>query len=101
MQEKLLVAGLLAEVAFLEKKNSGQHEAAELRLQEELAKSKARMEIFDAEEARKHTETPKRMLNIDNGISAIKSEMNAFDRDVLKDHQHFQIFVDKRITIDL
>ena len=40
MQEKLRVAELLAEVAFLEKKKTAQHQAAELRVQKELAKAK-------------------------------------------------------------
>ena len=100
MQEKLRVAELLAEAAFLEKKKTAQHQADELRVQEELAKAKGRMKIFDAEKASKHIETTRRMLNSGNDKSAIKSEMNTFDQDVLKHHQYFQIPVDKRNTID-
>ena len=99
MQEKLRVAELLAEAAFLEKKRTAQHQADELRVQEELAKAKSRMKIFDAEEAIKHIETPRRMLNFGNDKSAIKPEMNTFDQDLLKHHQYFQIPVDKRNTI--
>ena len=84
MQEKLRVAELFAEAAFLEKKRTAQHQADELRVQEELTKAKARMRIFDAEEASKHIETPRRMLNFGNDKSAIKPEMNTFDKDVLK-----------------
>ena len=58
------------------------------------------MKIFDAEEASKHIETPRRMLNFGNDKSAIKPEMNTFGQDVLKHHQYFQIPVDKRNTID-
>ena len=68
-------------------------------MQEELAKAKVRMKIFDAEEASKHIETPRRMLNFGNDKAAIKPEMNTFDQDVLK-HQYFQIPVDKKNTID-
>ena len=100
MQEKLRVAELLAEAAFLEKKRTAQHQADELRVQEELAKAKSRMKIFDAEEAIKHIETPRRMLNFGNDKSAIKPEINTFGQDVLKHHQYFQIPVDKRNTID-
>ena len=99
MQEKLQVAELLAEAAFLEKKKTAQHQADELRVQEELAKAKARMKIFDAEEASKHIETPRRMLNFGNDKAAIKPEMNTFDQAVLK-HQYFQIPLDKKNTID-
>ena len=93
------VAGLLAEAAFLEKKKTAQHQADELRVQEELAQAKTRMKIFDPGQS-KHMETPRRMLNFGNGKSAIKLEMNTFDQDVLKHHQYFQIPVDKRNTID-
>ena len=58
------------------------------------------MKIFDAEEASKHIETPRRMLNFGNNKSAIKPEMNTFGQDVLKHHQYFQIPADKRNTID-
>ena len=58
------------------------------------------MKIFDAEKASKHIETTRRMLNFGNDKSAIKSEMNTFDQDVLKHHQYFQIPVDKRNTRD-
>ena len=58
------------------------------------------MKIYDAEEASKHTETPRKMFNFDNGKSAMKPEMNTFDQDVLKYHQYFQISVDERSTID-
>ena len=58
------------------------------------------MKIFDVEEASKHIETPRRMLNFGNDKSAIKTEMNTFDQDALKHHQHFQIPVDKKTTID-
>ena len=63
IQGKMRIAELLAEATFLEKKKTAQHQADELRVQEELAKAKARMKIFDAEEASKHIETPRRMLN--------------------------------------
>ena len=53
-------------------------------MQEELAKAKARTKIIDAEEGSKHIETPRRMLNFGNDKSAIKLEMNTFDKDVLK-----------------
>ena len=53
------------------------------------------MKIFDAEEASKHIETPRRMLNFGNDKSAIKPEIDTFGQDVLK-HQYFQIPVDKR-----
>ena len=65
-------------------------------MQEKLAKAKARMKIFDAEEASKHIETPRRMLNFGNDKSAIKPEIDTFGQDVLKHHQYFQIPVDKR-----
>ena len=91
---------MLAEAAFLKKKRTAQHQADELRVQEELTKAKARMKIFDAEEASKHIETPRRMLNFGNNKSAIKPEMNTFGQDVLKHHQYFQIPVNKRNTID-
>ena len=100
MQEKLQIAELLAEAAFLEKKKTAQHQADELRVQEELATAKAKMKIFDAEEASKHIKTPRSMLNVGNNKSAIKPEMNSFYQDVLKHHQYFQIPVDKRNTID-
>ena len=58
------------------------------------------MKIFDAEEASKHIETPRRMLNFGNDKSAIKPEIDTFGQDVLKHHQYFQIPVDKRNTID-
>ena len=58
------------------------------------------MKIFDAEEASKHTETSRRVLNFGNDKSALIPEMNTFDQDVLKHHQYFQIPVDKRNTID-
>ena len=58
------------------------------------------MKIFDAEEASKHMETPRRMLNFGNDKSAIKPEIDTFGQDVLKHHQYFQIPVDKRNTID-
>ena len=99
MQEKLQVAELLAEAAFLEKKKTAQHQADELRVQEQLAKAKTRMEIFDAEQC-KHIEAPRRMLNFGNDKSAVKPERDTFDQDVLKHHQYFQIPVDKRNTID-
>ena len=91
---------MLAEAAFLEKKKTAQHQADELRVQEELATAKAKMKIFDAEEASKHIKTPRSMLNVGNNKSAIKPEMNSFYQDVLKHHQYFQIPVDKRNTID-
>ena len=100
IQGKMRIAELLAEATFLEKKKTAQHQADELRVQEELAKAKARMKIFDAEEASKHIETPRRMLNFGNDKSAIKPEINTFDQDVLKHHQYFQIPVDKKNTID-
>ena len=87
---------MLAEAAFLEKKKTAQHQADELRVQEELATAKAKMKIFDAEEASKHIKTPRSMLNVGNNKSAIKPEMNSFYQDVLKHHQYFQIPVDKR-----
>ena len=86
MQEKLQVAELLAEAAFLEKKKTAQHQADELRVQE-LAKAKARMKIFDTEEASKHIET-RRMLNFGNEKSAIKPEIT-FDQDVLNQYFKF------------
>ena len=89
MQEKLEVAELLSEATFLEKKKTAQHQANESQVQEELAKAKALLEIFDAEEANMHIETPRRMLTFDNGKSAIKADMNTFDQDVLKDKQYF------------
>ena len=98
MQEKLQVTELLAEAAFLEKKKTAQHQADELRVQEELAKARARMKIFDAEETSKHIETPRRMLNFGNDKSTIKPEMNTFGQGVLKHHQYFEIPVDKRNT---
>ena len=55
-------------------------------MQEKLAKAKARMKIFDAEEASKHIETPRRMLNFGNDKSAIKPEIDTFGQDVLKHH---------------
>ena len=73
---------LLAEAVFLEKKKTAQHQADEFRVQEELAKANARMEILDAEESSRHIETPRRMLNFGNDKSAIKPEMNTFDQDV-------------------
>ena len=100
MQEKLRVAKLLAEAAFLEKKETAQYQADELRVQEELAKTKPIMNIFHAEEASKHTETPRRILNFGNDKSAIKSEMNTIDQDVMQHHQYFQIPIDKRNIID-
>ena len=99
MQDKLQVAELLAEAAFLEKKMTAQYQADELRVQEQLAKAKTRMEIFDAEQ-NKHIEAPRRMLNFGNDKSAVKPEVDTFDQDVLKHHQCFQIPVDKRNTID-
>ena len=87
MQEKLQVAELLAEAAFLEKKKTAHHQADELWVQEELAKAKARMKIFDTEEASKHIETP-RMLNFGNDKSAIKPEIT-FDQDVLNQYFKF------------
>ena len=99
MQDKLQVAELLAEAAFLEKKMTAQYQADELRVQEQLAKAKTRMEIFDAEQS-KHIEAPRRMLNFGNDKSAVKPEVDIFDQDVLKHHQCFQIPVDKRNTID-
>ena len=89
MQEKLEVAELLSEATFLEKKKTAQHQANESQVQEELAKARALLEIFDAEEANMHIETPRRMLTFDNGKSAIKADMNTFDQDVLKDKQYF------------
>ena len=62
MQEKLQDAELLAEATFLEKKKTAQHQADELPVQEELAKAKARMKIFDAKEASKHIETPRTLV---------------------------------------
>ena len=58
------------------------------------------MKIFDAEEASKHIDTPRRMLNFGKDKSVIKPEMNTFDQDVMKHHQHFQIPIDKRHIID-
>ena len=61
MQDKPRIAELLAEAAFLEKRRTDQNQADELRVQEELTKAKARMKIFDAEEASKHMEKPRKM----------------------------------------
>ena len=97
MQEKLQDAELFAQAAFLEKKKTAQNQADEIPVQEELAKAKARMKIFDAKEASKHIETSR---NFGNEKSAINLEMNTSDQDVLKHHQYFQILVDKRNTID-
>ena len=82
MQEKLQVAELLAEAAFLEKKKTTQYQADELQVHEQLATAKAKMKISDAEEASKHIETPRRMLNFGNDKSAIQPDMNTFDQDV-------------------
>ena len=71
MQKKLRVAELLAESASLDNKKTAQHQADELPVQEQLTQAKARMKIFDAEEASKHIETPRRMLNFGNDKSAI------------------------------
>ena len=49
---------------------------------------------------RKHIETPRKMLNFDNGKSAIKSKINTSNQGALKDHQYFRIPADKRSTID-
>ena len=81
------------------RRKRAQYQADELQLQKELAKANARMKIFDAEEASKHIETPRRILNFGNDKSAIKPEMNTFDQDVLKHLQYFQIPCDKRNTI--
>ena len=58
------------------------------------------MKKFDAEEASKHIETPRTLLNFGNDKSAIKPEINTFGQDLLKHHQYFQIPVDKRNVID-
>ena len=58
------------------------------------------MKIFNAEEASKHIETPRKKLNFGNDESAIKPEMNSFGQDVLKHYHYFQIPIDKRNTID-
>ena len=73
---------LLAEAAFLEKTKTALHQADELRVQEELAKAKARVKILDAEEASRHIETPRRMFNFGNEKSTIEPEMSTFDQNV-------------------
>lgn len=52
-QEKLQVVEFLFEAAFLENKKTAQYQADESRVQEKLAKAKARIEISDSEKARK------------------------------------------------
>lgn len=58
------------------------------------------MEKFDGEEASKQIETPGRILNFDDCKSAVMSEMKAFDQNIMKNHQSFQICVAKRSISD-
>ena len=47
MEEKLGVAELIAEVSFMKKKRDAEYQAEVLRMEEELAKAKARAKVYD------------------------------------------------------
>ena len=47
MEEKLRVAELVAEASFIKKKRDAEHQAEALRMEEELAKARARTKVCD------------------------------------------------------
>ena len=47
MEEKLRVAKLIAEASFMKKKRDAEYQAEALRMEEELAKARARAKVYD------------------------------------------------------
>ena len=47
MEEKLRVAELIAEASFMKKKKDAEYQAEALRMEEELAKARARAKVYD------------------------------------------------------
>ena len=47
VEEKLRVAELMAEASFMKKKRDTEYQAEVLRMEEELAKAKARAKVYD------------------------------------------------------
>ena len=47
MEEKLRVAELIAEASFMKKKRDAEYQAEALRMEEELAKARARAKVYD------------------------------------------------------
>ena len=58
MEEKAKLAGLMAEVEFMQQRQMAENRAEQLRVQEKLAKAKARSEVYEAME-RKGSEVDK------------------------------------------
>ena len=52
MEEKAKLAELMAEVEFMQQRQMAENRAEQLRVQEKLAKAKARSEVYEAREKR-------------------------------------------------